>query len=197
MRAVTGSGKTAAFLLPLAHHLLTRPPMKRTQLRSKRKYIRALIVLPTRELGVQCEAMLGKLLTFTSGLTLALVMGGMHAAAQEAQLQSSPDIVIATPGRLVDFIHNSKYVDLTGVEMVVLDECDKLMTVTLKDQVVDIIHHIPPETRQVLMFSATMTEEVNHFAESHLFKPRNIDIGHVALQSRLRQHFVRVQIQPR
>uniref|UniRef100_A0A0A9W7Z1 Putative ATP-dependent RNA helicase DDX27 n=1 Tax=Lygus hesperus TaxID=30085 RepID=A0A0A9W7Z1_LYGHE len=127
--------------------------------------------------------MLKELLVFTTGLTVSLVIGGVHASAQEAALQAAPDILIATPGRLVDFLHNNisrhtscisgnhhskntcSVVDLSGIEMVVFDECDKMMTVTLKDQVVDIICHIPEEMRQVVMFSATMTEEVNNFAD--------------------------------
>jgi ATP-dependent RNA helicase DDX27 len=198
-RAVTGSGKTAAFLLPLAHLLLTRPPQKATTMSSRRRFIRAVVLLPTRELGVQCQDMLSRLLQFTTGLTVALAIGGVAPAAQEAALDAVPDILIATPGRLVDYIHNYKGgsgLDLTGVEVVVFDECDKMLTVTLQDQVLDVLEHIPEETRQVLMFSATMTTEVDEFAKEHLFKPINIDIGHVALQSKLRQQFVRIRTIP-
>ncbi|TPP53096.1 DEAD/DEAH box helicase family protein [Leishmania donovani] len=198
-RAVTGSGKTAAFLLPLAHLLLTRQPQKATTLNSRRRFIRAVVLLPTRELGVQCQDMLAQLLQFTSGLTVALAIGGVAPAAQEAALDAVPDILVATPGRLVDYIHNYKNgagLDLTGVEVLVLDECDKMLTVTLQDQVLDILQHIPEETRQVLMFSATMTKEVDEFAKEHLFKPINVDIGHIALQSKLRQQFVRIRTTP-
>ncbi|KAG5504533.1 hypothetical protein JIQ42_06367 [Leishmania sp. Namibia] len=198
-RAVTGSGKTAAFLLPLAHLLLTRQPQKAMTMNSRRRFIRAIVLLPTRELGVQCQDMLGQLLQFTSGLTVALAIGGIAPAAQEAALDAVPDILVATPGRLVDYIHNYKKgagLDLTGVEVLVLDECDKMLTVTLQDQVLDILHHIPEETRQVLMFSATMTKEVDEFAKEHLYRPINIDIGHIALQSKLRQQFVRIRTTP-
>lgn len=196
-RSVTGSGKTAAFLLPLAHTLLTRTPQKATSLRSARRYIRSLVLVPTRELGVQCEAMLKQLLQFTTGLTVALAIGGVAPAAQEAALDAAPDILIATPGRLVDYIHNFRGVglDLSGVEVMVLDECDKMLTVTLVDQVLDIMNHVPTETRQVMLFSATMTEEVDGFASDQLFEPHNVDIGHVALQSKLRQQFVRIRIE--
>ncbi|GET87194.1 ATP-dependent RNA helicase, putative [Leishmania tarentolae] len=195
-RAVTGSGKTAAFLLPLAHLLLTRPPQKATAVNSRRRFIRAVVLLPTRELGVQCQDMLGQLLQFTSGLTVALAIGGVAPAAQEAALDAVPDILVATPGRLVDYIHNYKNgagLDLTGVEVLVLDECDKLLTINLQDQVLDIFQHVPEETRQVLLFSATMTKEVDKFAKENLFKPINVDIGHIALQSKLRQQFVRIR----
>ncbi|CAM42030.1 putative ATP-dependent RNA helicase [Leishmania braziliensis MHOM/BR/75/M2904] len=198
-RAVTGSGKTAAFLLPLAHLLLTRQPQKATMMNSRRRFIRAVVLLPTRELGVQCQEMLRQLLQFTSGLTVALAIGGVAPAAQVAALDAAPDILVATPGRLVDYIHNYKDgagLDLTGVEVLVLDECDKMLTVTLQDQVLDILQHVPEETRQMLMFSATMTKDVDEFAREHLFKPLNIDIGHIALQSKLRQQFVRIRITP-
>ncbi|KAG5482792.1 hypothetical protein LSCM1_06822 [Leishmania martiniquensis] len=198
-RAVTGSGKTAAFLLPLAHLLLTRQPQKAMTMNSRRRFIRAVVLLPTRELGVQCQDMLGQLLQFTSGLTVALTIGGVAPAAQEAALDAVPDILVATPGRLVDYIHNYKNgagLDLTGVEVVVLDECDKMLTVTLQDQVLDVLQHVPEETRQVLIFSATMTKEVDDFAKEQLYRAVNIDIGHVALQSKLRQQFVRIRTTP-
>ncbi|PBJ68331.1 ATP-dependent RNA helicase [Trypanosoma cruzi cruzi] len=197
-RAVTGSGKTAAFLLPLLHILLTRAPQKQLHSGGKRRFIRSIILLPTRELGMQCQYMLQQILTHTTGLTVALAIGGIAQTAQEAALESIPDILIATPGRLVDLLHNYKgahgSLDVSGVEMVVLDECDKMLTVTLKDQVVDIIQRVPEETRQVLMFSATMTSEVDEFAKEHLFEPKNVDVGHVALQSKLRQQFVRIRL---
>ncbi|CCW65467.1 unnamed protein product [Phytomonas sp. EM1] len=197
-RAVTGSGKTAAFLLPMLHFLLTQPPRKATTLRSKRRYVRAVVLLPTRELGTQCESMLKQLLQFTTGVSVALVIGGVAPSAQQAALDAVPDVLIATPGRLVDILHNSSKkgggVDLSGVEVVVIDECDKMLTAVLRPQVEDILKSIPEEGRQVLLFSSTMTEEVDAFANEYLFKPHNVDIGHIALQSKLHQQFVRVRI---
>lgn len=198
VRAVTGSGKTAAFLLPLLHILLTRAPIKQAYLGGKRRFIRSVILVPTRELGTQCQHMLQQLLTFTTGLTVALAIGGVAQSAQEAAIESIPDVLIATPGRLVDLLHNYKgshgSLDFSGVEVVVLDECDKMLTVTLKDQVVDILKRVSEETRQVLMFSATMTREVDEFAKEHLFEPKDVDVGHIALQSKLRQQFVRIRL---
>lgn len=195
-RSVTGSGKTAAFLLPLCHLLLTRLPQKAGRMRSARRFIRSLVLIPTRELGVQCQNMLKRLLQFTSELTVALAIGGAAPAAQEAALDASPDILIATPSRLVDHIHHFRGLglDISGVEIIVLDECDKMLTATLAGQVVDILGHIPEETRQILMSSATMTEEVDRFAEVYLFEAHNVDVGHVALQSKLHQQFVRVDL---
>lgn len=199
VRAVTGSGKTAAFVLPMLHRLLTKAPSKQSAMSSRRRYIRGLILVPSRELGVQCHEMAKQLAQFTTELTFALCMGGVSSHVQEAQLEQSPDVVIATPGRLVDLLRNYRGphggIDLTGVECLVLDECDKMLTITLMDQVLDIVNRIPPETRQTLLFSATMTEDVDNFAKTHLFEPKNIDIGHVALASQLRQQFVRVKVE--
>nr|AAC96099.1 putative RNA-helicase [Trypanosoma cruzi] len=196
-RAVTGSGKRQ--LPPAASaHSTDTCTSEAVAFGRKARFIRSIILLPTRELGMQCQYMLQQILTHTTGLTVALAIGGIAQTAQEAALESIPDILIATPGRLVDLLHNYKgahgCLDVSGVEMVVLDECDKMLTVTLKDQVVDIIQRVPEETRQVLMFSATMTSEVDEFAKEHLFEPKNVDVGHVALQSKLRQQFVRIRL---
>ncbi|CAD2221864.1 hypothetical protein AGDE_15780 [Angomonas deanei] len=117
VRAVTGSGKTAAYLLPLLHRLLVcKPPANR------KRYIRSVILVPTRELGVQCEAMIqrflpqptlkrdseGKTPEDEEGIKVALAIGGVAAHTQEALLDAGPDILIATPGRLVDFLFNYK-----------------------------------------------------------------------------------------
>ena len=196
-RAVTGSGKTAAFLLPILHRLLTTRGYKQELTRSKRKYIRALVLVPSRELGTQCCDMAKKLMQFTSNLDIALAIGGMAQGAQEAALEKAPDLVIATPGRLIDILMNYKgpqgSVDLSGVEVVAIDEVDKMLTVTIKDQLYNILDRCPEDSRQTLFFSATMTKEVDEFANELLVKPRNIEIGHVALQSQLRQQFVRVK----
>lgn len=198
VRAVTGSGKTAAFVLPVLHRLLTTPPQRQTQLKSMRKMIRALVLVPSRELGVQCEAMIRELMQFTTDVRVALAIGGIAAHAQEAALEAAPELVVATPGRLSDLLHNYKgptgALDFSGIEVVVLDECDKMLTVTIKDQVEDILSFCPSEARQTLLFSATMTSEVDAFAKQHLFRPHNIDIGHVALASQLRQQFVRIKV---
>lgn len=198
VRAVTGSGKTGAFMLPLLHQLLTRSPVKQSMMTSKRRFIRALVLVPSRELGVQCHEMTKQMMSFTTEIRTALAIGGVAAHAQEAALEQAPELVIATPGRFVDIIRNYKGpyggIDLSGVEVLCLDECDKMLTITLKDQVVDIVERIPPETRQMLLFSATMTSEVDEFAKKYLFEPKNIDIGHVALASQLRQQFVRIKV---
>lgn len=199
IRAVTGSGKTAAFLLPVLNTLLTKPPKMQSLHNSKRKYIRAIILVPSRELGIQCEAMAKDLMQCTSELTVSLAIGGVASKAQEAALDQTPDIVIATPGRLCDLLHN--YVDakgrarinLLGVEMFVLDECDKMLTVVMKDQVEDILKRTDDTMRQTLLVSATMTKDVDDFAKQYLFKPKNVDVGHVALAAQLRQQFVRIK----
>lgn len=199
MRAVTGSGKTAAFLLPLLNTLLTKPPKMQAIHNSKRKYIRAVVLVPSRELGIQCENMAKDLMQCTTELTISLAIGGIASKAQEAALDETPDIVIATPGRMCDILHN--YVDakgrprinLSGVEVFVLDECDKMLTVVMKDQVEDILKRTDDTMRQTMLVSATMTKDVDDFAKEHLFKPKNVDVGHVALAAQLRQQFVRIK----
>ena len=186
VRAVTGSGKTAAFLLPVLHTLLVAPS------KASRKKTRVVVIVPSRELGIQCEAMARQFLLFTTGITVGLAVGGTSRAAQDAVIDSAPTILIVTPGRFVDVLLNSTSADTSGVEVVVMDECDKLLTPVLKEQVKEILSHCPQLHRQTLMFSATMTQDVDAFAKEMLVKPTDINIGHVALQSQLKQEFIRV-----
>jgi ATP-dependent RNA helicase DDX27 len=114
--AVTGSGKTASFLLPILERLLYRSPGR----------IKALILTPTRELAAQCLGMMTTLSQFTK-LTSALVVGGSkNMNAQMAELRARPQIVVATPGRLLDHITNSAGVSLEDLEFLVLDEADRV-----------------------------------------------------------------------
>lgn len=271
VRAVTGSGKTASFMLPLLHRLLTTSPYPSSG--SYRKHVRSLLLAPTRELAQQCNDAAAQLSQFArDSVRIALVIGGMSAQAQEAVLADGPELVIATPGRLCDVYCNfdvsaaaararaaasaltegapstaeniaggslarSKlhyaqhsqtksaptvaksttnrardFLDLSKIEVVVFDECDKLVAPELLAQVEDIaervIHRRVPlakgsralaprdeslKTPQVCLYSATMTNAVSEFADRFLEnKPLNVDIGNVALASQLRQHFVRV-----
>eukprot|EP00658_Telonema_sp_P-2_P018248 TRINITY_DN1715_c0_g2_i2.p1 TRINITY_DN1715_c0_g2~~TRINITY_DN1715_c0_g2_i2.p1 ORF type:complete len:579 (-),score=249.14 TRINITY_DN1715_c0_g2_i2:222-1958(-) len=166
------------------------------------RYIRALVLVPTRELGAQCEVMCKQLCQYTTDISIALSIGGMANNSQEAVLDQAPDIVIATPGRLCDVLLNFKGVtgkgyvkgiDLSGVEVCVLDECDKLLSTTLKDQVETILGRTEETMRQLMLVSATMTKDVDDFAKQYLFKPKNVDIGHVALATQLKQQFIRIK----
>jgi ATP-dependent RNA helicase DDX27 len=114
--AITGSGKTMAFMVPILERLLFRPKAN--------PLTRVLILMPTRELALQCHSVACKVAQYTD-ITFALAIGGLNIKMQEAELKRQPDIVIATPGRLIDFIHNSSSFTLDSIEILVMDEADR------------------------------------------------------------------------
>lgn len=204
--AVTGSGKTAAFALPILHHLL------RTDRRLPA--IRAIVLVPTRELAVQCHSTLEKLAKYTD-IRCCLVIGGLSNKSQETILRGFPDIVVATPGRLVDHLRNSQSVGLDNVEILVLDEADRynfkknttydqqllidmkyffrLLELGFTEEVEEIVKYCPKE-RQTLLFSATMTEEVGRLIKLSLNHPVRIavDPTHTVADT-LTQEFIKVK----
>lgn len=115
--SMTGSGKTAAFLLPI---------LQRYYKSSLANYSKVLIVIPTRELAMQCHEMLQELNTYTR-ISSCLIIGAVPIQKQEAELRRFPDIIIATPGRLIDLLKNSQNIDLNDLEIIVFDEADKLL----------------------------------------------------------------------
>lgn len=128
--AQTGSGKTAAFLLPIMERILQRGGGKiHLSTQKSQKQIaatRALIMTPTRELAAQCLGMMSAMAKFTD-LRAALIVGGAkNINAQAAELRTRPDVIVATPGRLIDHLTNSSGVDLDDLEFLVLDEADRL-----------------------------------------------------------------------
>ena len=149
--AVTGSGKTAAFLIPIIERLLYRS-------RNLAK-TRVVILMPTRELATQCFTVATQLSQFTD-VTTALVVGGLPMRAQELKLRELPDIIIATPGRLNDHIQNSQSFDLDSVEILVIDEADRMLEIGFIDEVKEIVSSCR-NRRQTLLFSATMTDDVS------------------------------------
>ncbi|KAK4275493.1 hypothetical protein QN277_018565 [Acacia crassicarpa] len=159
--AITGSGKTAAFSLPTLERLLYRP--KRVQA------IRVLILTPTRELAVQVHSMIEKLAQFTD-IRCCLVVGGLSTKVQEAALRSMPDIVIATPGRMIDHLRNSMSVDLDDLAVLILDEADRLLELGFNAEIHELVR-LCPKKRQTMLFSATMTEEVDELIKLSLTKP--------------------------
>jgi len=184
--AATGSGKTAAFLLPLIERVLISPYVSNRRkdresgrVSGGRSVTRALVLLPTRELAVQCWSMFKALTTFVP-VTSALVVGGFDSRDQKVDLTKSPDIIIATPGRLLDHVLNSQGVHLDQVDMVVLDEADRLLELGFKDAITEILKAIPKKTLaplagkgkkntsngqcQTLLFSATLTAGVKDLA---------------------------------
>jgi ATP-dependent RNA helicase RhlE len=164
--AATGSGKTAAFLLPILHQLVDRPRGK----------TRALVLAPTRELALQIVDDLAGLARFT-GLRAAAVHGGVGMGPQESAFRRGVDVVVATPGRLLDHFQHT-YAALGNVEYLVLDEADRMLDMGFLPDVRRILRHIP-KPKQTLFFSATMPPAIEALTREILRTPAT-----VALQRR-------------
>lgn len=159
--ARTGSGKTAAFVIPLIERLKSHAPLSRGS--------RAVILSPTRELALQTHKVVRDLGRFTD-LRTAILVGGDSLEAQFAELASSPDIIVATPGRLVHHLAEIKAFSLKSVEYAVFDEADRLFEMGFAEQIQEILSAMPP-TRQTLLFSATMPRLLAEFARAGLRDP--------------------------
>lgn len=159
--AETGSGKTAAFLIPILERLLYRP--------KKMPTTRVAIFMPTRELAVQCFNVATKLASFTD-ITFALMAGGFSSRDQEAVLKTRPDVVIATPGRFIDHMHNTAAFQVEHLEILVLDEADRMLEEGFESQLNEILTTIP-KSRQTMLFSATMTSTVDRLIRIGMDKP--------------------------
>jgi len=165
--AQTGTGKTAAFVLPILQRLMQGP----------RGHVRALIIAPTRELSEQTHNAIGQLGRRT-GLKSASIYGGVNINGQINKLRSHVEIISACPGRLLDHI-NRGTVDLSWLEVLVLDEADHMFDMGFLPDVRKIVHHLPAR-RQTMLFSATMPEDIRSLANDLLVNPVNINIGHTA-----------------
>lgn len=180
--AATGTGKTAAYALPTLDRLLQAnrkgPPVTRV-----------LVIVPTRELGVQVFQVFQSLTKYTN-IQTSLVLGGLTSKAQEKELLKKPDVVIATPGRLVSYIKNLKGFCLEHVEVLILDEADRILDDYFEEQMADIISRCSPH-RQTLLFSATMTTEVHRVATAALKEPVKIFVNsNKNVAQGLRQEYV-------
>ena len=154
--AQTGTGKTASFVLPILEAFNTE-----RKLRGKR--IRALILVPTRELAVQVEANVAEYSKYLSLSSMAMY-GGVDSEAQKQRLLEGVDILVATPGRLLDMVHQrALYFD--ELEVLVLDEADRMLDMGFIDDINKIIHRLPIQ-RQSLLFSATLTDDVRYLADT-------------------------------
>jgi ATP-dependent RNA helicase RhlE len=170
--AETGTGKTLAFALPILQRILTEEPHYGDPAREP--YTRALILAPTRELVVQIEdALVG--LTYHTPVSTAPVFGGMPMEPQERGLKAGADIVVATPGRLMDHMRHGT-TDFLRLQVLVLDEADRMMDMGFWPDVQKIIATLPPE-RQTLLFSATMPGEILKLARDVLRMPRYLQVG--------------------
>jgi ATP-dependent RNA helicase RhlE len=165
--AQTGTGKTAAFVLPILHRLLDGP----------RGHIRALIVAPTRELAEQINAEIG-MLGRSTGLRSTTVYGGVGKAQQVRALRGRAEIVVACPGRLLDHLQQ-RDADLSRLEILVLDEADHMFDMGFLPSIRRIIKHVP-EAAQRLLFSATMPDELRQLAQGVLNDPTVVEIGRAA-----------------
>jgi ATP-dependent RNA helicase RhlE len=168
--AQTGTGKTAGFVLPMLQRLSTQPSPHAGR---TRKPLRALILTPTRELAAQVEASIrtyGKYLKLTS----MTIFGGVGISPQTAQLKRGVDILVATPGRLLDH-HGQGNVDFSHIECFVLDEADRMLDMGFIPDVKRVLALLPKQ-RQNLLFSATFSTEIKALAEKLLDKPRVIEV---------------------
>ncbi|KAJ5091310.1 Transcription factor [Penicillium alfredii] len=159
--AVTGSGKTAAFVVPILERLLFRPRKVATS--------RVAILMPTRELAVQCYNVAIKLATFTD-ITFCQLVGGFSLREQENILKKRPDVIIATPGRFIDHMRNSPSFTVDTLEILVLDEADRMLEDGFADELNEILTTIP-KSRQTMLFSATMTDTVDKLIRVGLNRP--------------------------
>ncbi len=162
--AMTGSGKTAAFMLPTIHHLMTRVP-------PQRRMVRALVLTPTRELAAQIHQHMGEMATHTP-ITGAPVVGGLSMGPQEHAFRMGADVLIATPGRLLDHLKRP-YAKLTGVEILILDEADRMLDMGFLPDIRRILKYLPTK-KQTLFFSATMPQEIRHLTQELLVNPATI-----------------------
>ncbi|OAL56204.1 DEAD-domain-containing protein [Pyrenochaeta sp. DS3sAY3a] len=182
--AETGSGKTAAFLIPILERLLYRPKKVPTT--------RVAIFMPTRELAVQCFNVATKLASFTD-ITFALMAGGFSSREQEAVLKTRPDVVIATPGRFIDHMHNTAAFQVEHLEILVLDEADRMLEEGFESQLNEILTTIP-KSRQTMLFSATMTSSVDKLIRIGMDKPVRLMVdAKKQTVAGLTQEFVRVR----
>lgn len=170
--AQTGTGKTAAFSLPIIQ-LLSQQPGRTTG----KRVIRSLILTPTRELALQILENIQAYSKFTSIRSTAIV-GGVSQKAQERALSQGTDILIATPGRLIDLI-SQKHVDLQHVQILVLDEADRMLDMGFIHDVKRIIAKMPAK-KQTLFFSATMPTEISQLIKTLLVNPVKIEITPVS-----------------
>jgi len=162
--AMTGSGKTAAFLLPILHKLIGRP----------RGTTRALVLTPTRELAAQIHGDLTDLAVHTP-ITAAAVYGGVGMGPQEHAFRSGVDVIIGTPGRLLDHFR-MPYARLAGLEYLVLDEADRMLDMGFLPDIRRILRHIPTK-RQTMFFSATMPPPIADLSREMLRNPASIDVA--------------------
>ncbi|GLD99568.1 hypothetical protein PINS_up008294 [Pythium insidiosum] len=176
--AETGSGKTGAFVIPILQTLLKNP---------QRLY--ALVLAPTRELAYQISEQF-EALGASIGLKCACIVGGIDMMNQQVALARKPHIVIATPGRLVDHLENTKGFSLRTMKYLVLDEADRMLSMDFEEEINQIVQLMPTD-RNTYLFSATMTSKVAKLQRASLKNPVKVEITHkFATPETLKQHYL-------
>jgi ATP-dependent RNA helicase RhlE len=178
--AQTGTGKTAAFALPTLQRLMNTPSKDRLNIINNNNYkiirkIRVLVLSPTRELAIQIANSFSIYGKYT-GLKNTVIYGGVSQNPQVVRLRQGVDIVVATPGRLLDLMRQG-HVNLNQVEVLILDEGDRMLDMGFIHDIRSIIKMVPQKNRQTLLFSATIPREVIKFAKNILNEPAEINIS--------------------
>lgn len=180
--AQTGTGKTAAFAIPILQKLHTTPNSK------SKNTVQTLILTPTRELAIQIEEnfkLYGKELPFKT----LCVFGGVHQNRQIEALRKGVHIIIATPGRLIDLVQQG-FVDLSQINTLVLDEADHMLDIGFIHDIKRILAKLPQSGRQTLLFSATMRPDIKKFAQTILVQPTMISVSPKMTTAQTVQQFV-------
>jgi ATP-dependent RNA helicase RhlB len=170
-QAQTGTGKTAAFLLAVFNHLLLHP----ADPKRKPNQPRALILAPTRELAIQIHADAETLVTHT-GFTMGLAYGGTGYESQRKQLEQGVDVLIGTPGRIIDYF-KQKVFNLKALQVMVLDEADRMFDLGFIDDIRFLLRRMPPAAERLnMLFSATLSYRVTELAYEHMNSPQMVKI---------------------
>ena len=163
--AQTGTGKTAAFGLPMIHRIDV-----------EKNIVQGLVIAPTRELCVQISNDFKAFSKYIKGLSVATIYGGASMDKQSKEIRSGAQIVVATPGRLMDMMKR-RMIKINHVSYVVLDEADEMLNMGFKEDIDGILEHTPEE-KSTWLFSATMPKEVAKISKSYMSNPLEITVGH-------------------
>ncbi|PIA37424.1 hypothetical protein AQUCO_03000183v1 [Aquilegia coerulea] len=170
--AETGSGKTAAFTIPMIQHCLAQPPIRRGD------GPLALVLAPTRELAQQIEKEVKAFSRSLESFRTSIVVGGTNMAEQRSELKAGVNIVVATPGRFIDHLQQGN-TSLSRISFVVLDEADRMLDMGFEPQIREVMRNLPKK-HQTLLFSATMPVEIEALAQEYLTSPVQVKVGKVS-----------------
>ncbi|KAL5710074.1 RNA helicase [Ranunculus cassubicifolius] len=170
--AETGSGKTAAFAIPMIQHCLAQPPIRRGD------GPLALVLAPTRELAQQIEKEVKAFSRSLESFRTAIIVGGTNMGEQKSELKAGVNIVVATPGRFIDHLQQGN-TSLSRISYVVLDEADRMLDMGFEPQIREVMRDLP-KRHQTLLFSATMPVEIETLAQEYLTDPVQVKVGQVS-----------------